>query len=99
MDVQRLPRINRAWQSRFWPGVTVEFAFNVGAGMARAAVWKSRPVFITSMFLDMQAERSYLRTQVFPALGEWLRTKRLPLEWIDLRHGVAKSGVGGEAAR
>lgn len=56
-------------------------------------------MLITSTFLDMQAERGHLRTHVFPALEEWLRTKRLHLEWIDLRQGVATGSVQDEGAR
>jgi tetratricopeptide (TPR) repeat protein len=51
--------------------------------------WQSRPVFISSTFLDMQAERDYLRTHVFPELEERLRARRCHLEWVDLRLGVA----------
>ena len=51
--------------------------FDWGTGqMERTTVWKSRPVFITSTFQDMQAERDHLRRFVFPALEEWLLTKR-----------------------
>ena len=67
--------------------------------MPGARAWKSRPVFITSTFQDMQDERDYLRRFVFPSLEEWLRTKRRHLEWIDLRVGVATAGAGEEEAR
>lgn len=30
-----------------------------------SAMWQSRPVFISSTFADMRAEREYLRTRVF----------------------------------
>jgi hypothetical protein len=50
--------------------------------------WKSRPVFDTSTFNDMQAERDYLRHHVFPVLEERLRQRRHHLEPIDLRWGV-----------
>jgi hypothetical protein len=52
--------------------------------MTTAPIWKSRPVFITSTFQDMQAERDHLRKFVFPALEEWLLTKR--------RHPSSKGG-------
>jgi len=29
-------------------------------------MWRARPIFISSTFLDMQAERDRLRTHVFP---------------------------------
>ncbi|MGO9474309.1 MAG: DUF4062 domain-containing protein, partial [Rhodomicrobium sp.] len=53
--------------------------------------WQSRPVFISSTFADMQAERDHLRTHVFPALEERLRARRRHLEWVDLRLGVANA--------
>jgi tetratricopeptide (TPR) repeat protein len=53
-------------------------------------MWRARPVFISSTFLDMQAERDHLRTHVFPALEEKLRERRHFIEWVDLRLGVAE---------
>ncbi len=50
--------------------------------------WISRPVFLTSTFRDMHAERDYLRTHIFPKLEERLRQRRHHLEPIDLRWGV-----------
>jgi len=50
--------------------------------------WRSRPVFISSTFRDMQAERDHLREHVFPRLEEKLREHRHHLEPIDLRQGV-----------
>jgi tetratricopeptide (TPR) repeat protein len=64
-----------------------------GAVNSASAMWTARPVFISSTFLDMQAERDYLRTRVFPALEERLRARRHNLEWVDLRVGVATAGV------
>ena len=55
--------------------------------------WQSRPVFISSTFADMQAERDHLRTHVFPALEERLKARRRHLEWVDLRLGVATAGL------
>ena len=52
-------------------------------------MWRARPIFISSTFVDMQAERDYLRTRVFPELEERLRARRHNLEWVDLRIGVA----------
>jgi hypothetical protein len=63
-----------------------------------AAAWSSRPVFITSTFHDMQAERDLLRNVVFPALEERLKTRRIHLEWIDLRVGVASAAAESEEA-
>lgn len=48
-------------------------------------MWRARPVFVSSTFEDMQAERDHLRTHVFPELEERLRTRRFNLEWVDLR--------------
>ena len=53
-----------------------------------SAPWRARPVFISSTFRDMQAERDYLRSHVFPRLEERLRERRHHFEPIDLRMGV-----------
>jgi len=47
----------------------------------------TRPIFITSTFRDMHAERDHLRNVVFPELEERLRQRRHHLEPIDLRWG------------
>jgi tetratricopeptide (TPR) repeat protein len=52
------------------------------------AAWHSRPVFLSSTFRDMHAERDYLHTRVFPELAERLRSRCHHLELIDLRWGV-----------
>src|SRR5262245_24953150 len=57
-----------------------------------AMAWQSRPIFISSTFSDMQAERDHLRAHVFPALEERLKARRRHLEWVDLRVGVATAG-------
>ena len=62
-------------------------------------MWQSRPVFISSTFADMQAERDYLRTRVFPELEERLRARRHNLEWVDLRVGVATASESNEQLR
>src|SRR5580704_2250428 len=62
-------------------------------------MWSARPIFISSTFLDMQAERDYLRTRVFPELEERLRERRHHLEWVDLRVGVATAAVPDEHLR
>jgi len=62
-------------------------------------VWKTRPVFVSSTFRDMQAERDHLRNVVFPRLEEKLRERRIHLEEIDLRQGVETTAVPDEAAR
>lgn len=62
-------------------------------------VWQSRPIFISSTFSDMQAERDHLFTHVFPALEERLKARRRHLEWVDLRLGVATAGETQAEAR
>jgi tetratricopeptide (TPR) repeat protein len=56
-------------------------------------MWQARPVFISSTFADMQAERDHLRRVVFPALAERLQARRRHLEWVDLRLGVATAAL------
>src|SRR5262249_58542783 len=63
-------------------------------------MWRPRPVFISSTFADMQAERDYLRTRVLPELEERLRARRHYLSFVDRGVGVATDAVeeaGGEA--
>jgi tetratricopeptide (TPR) repeat protein len=64
-----------------------------------ACMWTARPIFISSTFVDMQAERDYLRTRIFPELEERLRTRRHHLEWVDLRVGVATASQHVEHIR
>jgi hypothetical protein len=54
----------------------------------QAAPWQTRPVFVSSTFMDMQAEREYLRQVVCPRVEEELCKGRILLESIDLRQGV-----------
>ncbi len=61
--------------------------------------WRTRPIFVSSTFLDMQAERDYLRDFVFPELAERLRERNYELEPIDLRWGVAAQDATQEAER
>jgi len=61
--------------------------------------WRSRPVFISSTFRDMHAERDHLRNHVFPALEDRLRVRRHYLEPIDLRQGVETATLAEERAR
>ena len=55
---------------------------------AEYRVWRTRPVFLTSTFRDMHAERDHLRERVIPELQERLRQRFHHLEVIDLRWGV-----------
>jgi hypothetical protein len=43
-----------------------------------ALLWKSRPLFISSTFLDMHAERDQLRVHVFLDLVERVRARCPP---------------------
>ncbi len=52
--------------------------------------WRDVPVFISSTFNDMHAERDLLVKQVFPDLREWCAKRRLTLVDIDLRWGVTE---------
>lgn len=56
--------------------------------MNTASEWQSRPVFVSSTFLDMQAERDHLQDVVWPELAERLRERRHELIPVDLRWGV-----------
>ncbi len=62
-------------------------------------MWRTRPVFVSSTFQDMHAERDYLRLEVFRELEERLLERRHHLEWVDLRLGVAAASVANEADR
>lgn len=61
--------------------------------------WQTRPIFITSTFRDMQAERDYLHGFVFPELAQRLRERFCHLEPIDLRWGVETVDSVDEQAR
>src|SRR5713226_8562535 len=62
-------------------------------------MWRARPIFVSSTFSDMQAERDYLRTRIFPELEVRLRERRHNLEWVDLRMGVATASIKDEPER
>lgn len=66
---------------------------------AVSAPLKARPIFISSTFRDMHAERDYLRHQVFPRLEEQLRKNRHQLDPIDLRLGVEPAQTESEESR
>ena len=63
------------------------------------AAWKTIPLFISSTFRDMHAERDQLNRVVFPALEERLKGRRCRLEPIDLRVGVETDGTKTERER
>lgn len=49
---------------------------------------RSVPIFLSSTFRDMHAERDYLRDFVFPELEERLKERGIQIEPIDLRFGI-----------
>src|SRR5205807_10199344 len=53
-----------------------------------AAAWRVRPLFVSSTFRDMHAERDHLSNRVFPRLEEELRKRHHHLEPVDLRIGL-----------
>ncbi|MCM8625990.1 DUF4062 domain-containing protein [Accumulibacter sp.] len=67
--------------------------------MTTARAWLSRPIFLTSTFRDLQAERDWLGQRVFPELQERLRGRRVILEPIDLRLGVDTAAIADEGQR
>lgn len=50
--------------------------------------WRTYSVFVSSTFADMQAERDYLQTHVFPLINSELRRDCISLRIIDLRFGI-----------
>ena len=64
-----------------------------------ATTWNSRPLFVSSTFADMHAERDDLRVHAFDVLTQQLRERRHYLETIDLRQGVETAGETDEAER
>jgi hypothetical protein len=67
--------------------------------MDLVANWAARPVFVTSTFQDMQAERDWLWNFVAPAVEALLHRHRRHLEWIDLRLGAGAAETATEAER
>ena len=58
--------------------------------------WRPRPVFVSSTFRDMQAERDYLQARVFPEVREILLKRFQRLEPIDLRWGLDTTNAADE---
>lgn len=50
--------------------------------------WKVVSIFVSSTFVDMEAERDYLQRIVIPELNEYFALQRVQLNIIDLRWGV-----------
>ena len=66
---------------------------------SQVTVWKARPIFLSSTFRDMHAERDHLRAFGFKRLEERLRARCHYLDTIDLRQGVENAHAADEAAR
>jgi tetratricopeptide (TPR) repeat protein len=66
---------------------------------ASTTIWKARPIFFSSTFKDMHAERDYLRDHTFPRLAERLRARCHYLDTIDLRQGIESAHEADEAER
>src|ERR1043166_502324 len=64
-----------------------------------ASDWKIVRVFISSTFLDMQAERDQLVRFTFPRLREKLLDRHIHLVEVDLRWGVTSDTNSVEACR
>lgn len=62
-------------------------------------VWKSRPIFLSSTFKDMNLERDYLRAHGLKELEDKLRERCHYLDAIDLRQGVETGDIADEAER
>lgn len=61
--------------------------------------WETVRVFVSSTFLDMQAERDHLVRFVFPRLREQLLPRRIHLVDVDLRWGITSEQDSTEACR
>ena len=59
--------------------------------------WRTYSVFVSSTFADMQAERDYLETHVFPLINNDLRKHSIILRVIDLRSGINTLETGAES--
>jgi hypothetical protein len=47
-------------------------------------------IFISSTFKDMQAERGYLITKIFPALRRYCEEREVSIFELDLRWGISE---------
>lgn len=54
----------------------------------RLEPWKVISIFVSSTFVDMEAERDYLQRVVIPELNEYFALRQVQLNIIDLRWGV-----------
>ncbi len=67
--------------------------------MNTSLFWKARPIFLSSTFRDVGAERDWLRERAFVRLGEQLRARCHHLDTIDLRQGVETASEADAAKR
>lgn len=61
--------------------------------------WREQPIFISSTFKDMQAERDILHDTVFPNLRKRLVEYHITLAPVDLRNGVETVGAKSQEAK
>jgi hypothetical protein len=64
--------------------------------MRKRHQWHTRPIFVTSTFRDMHAERDWLREHVLPALEERLQRA---VDWAGRDTRGAGSAHGGGQRR
>ena len=62
-----------------------------------SANWRTYSVFVSSTFADMQAERDYLESHVFPLINDELKKYAITLRVIDLRSGINTLDTSGES--
>jgi tetratricopeptide (TPR) repeat protein len=67
--------------------------------MTELTPWRTFSIFISSTFADMQAERDYLKSFVFPRVRGELEKHRIKLEVVDLRWGVDTTSIEQEDKR
>lgn len=56
--------------------------------MSKFTTWKTQPIFISSTFTDMMAERDALRDFVFPELEAKLLDRKTRLEAVKLKEVI-----------
>ena len=55
--------------------------------------WRTITIFISSTFLDMNAERDYIREKIRELEATYFRERHILLKTIDLRWGVTTQGI------
>ncbi len=62
-------------------------------------MWRTQPIFVSSTFRDMNAERDLIATRVLPDLQEACETIGVLPSFIDLRWGVNTSDLSSDQAK